>query len=363
MHGGWHRPARKPDLMNLISLPVAFVGTLLSILLLRPLARKLGLMDAPGGRKTHTRATPLIGGFGIYLGLLAGCLLNPDVLAHYQPLLVITTLLLVIGLIDDYYPLPAWVRMGVQVLAAWLMCTYGGNQLVTLGHLVGNWEMFLGRYTVIMTIFATVGVINAINMIDGMDGLSGGMAVICLGLLGITAGLNGMHPELLQFILILLASVIAFLVLNFRAPVGKPALIYLGDSGSTMLGFILAWVLIESSQGLEMRVIPATVALWFVAIPLMDTVYLLVARPLTGKSPFAPGNDHLHHLLAMHGLSHARVVVLLYLGGLVFGLGGLAIYAVPVLEPWSLYAFLCLFLLYIVLMRREKGTPEPGQGD
>ena len=110
--------------MTVLPLLTAFLGTLLSILALRPMARKLGLMDIPGGRKTHTRDTPLIGGFGIYLGLIAACLLAPRVYDHYALLLGISALLLLIGLVDDYYPLPATVRMGFQVIAAWLMARY-----------------------------------------------------------------------------------------------------------------------------------------------------------------------------------------------------------------------------------------------
>ena len=342
--------------MNYLALPVAFFASLIAILVMRPLARKLGLMDAPGGRKTHTRDTPLIGGIGIFIGLLAGCLLSPEVMRQYQPLLAISCLLLITGLIDDYYPLPALARMAIQIIAAWLMASWGDNPLLTLGQLFSDTELFLGRFVIAMTIFATAGVINAINMIDGMDGLSGGMVLICMGLLAITASLGGYHPALLGFLLITMACLFAFLVLNFRAPVHKPALIYLGDSGSTMLGFILAWVLIQSSQGGSERVIPATVALWFLAVPLMDTVYLFIARPLSGKSPFEPGTDHLHHLLAGKGLSRARVVLILYAVAAVFGLGGLVVWSQPALEKYSVYIFLALFAVYSLVMRKEKAA-------
>jgi UDP-GlcNAc:undecaprenyl-phosphate GlcNAc-1-phosphate transferase len=334
--------------MNILILPITFLVTLAAILILRPLARKLGLMDAPGGRKTHARETPLIGGLGITLGLLVAVLLVPGEYDRYHLLMMIALLLVLTGLVDDYFPLPAVVRLGIQILAAWLMVHYGGNQLVTLGRLVGDWELLLGRWALVMTIFATVGVINALNMIDGMDGLSGGMLMICLAFLAITASVTGANPTLLAFTQFLMASVAAFLVLNFRFWQKKPALIYLGDSGSTTLGFILAWLLIESSQttATGQQVFPATVALWFLAIPLMDTVYLFIARPLSGKSPFTPGTDHLHHLLAGLGWSRTKVVLVMYLAGIVLGMAGLVIFAVPALEPVSLYVFLGLFALY-----------------
>jgi len=340
--------------MIYLTLIVSLLTTLIAILLLRPVARKIGLVDKPGGRKTHSMDTPLIGGLGIYLGLLIGCLLSPDILTHYQSLLLISSLLLLIGLIDDFYPLPALLRMAIQVIAAWLMCTLGDNQLISLGNLFSESELLLGRFSILMTIFATVGVINAINMIDGMDGLSGGMVMICLLFMSIAAGLSGNNPALLSFSMLVMACLVGFLILNYRAPFKKAALIYLGDSGSTLLGFILAWILIEGSQGGSERVIPATVALWFLAIPLMDTVYLFIARPLTGKSPFEPGTDHLHHLLARHGVAKVKVVLLLYGVGLLLGGVGLLFLAMPTMEKFSLYLFLCCFALYALVMRAEK---------
>jgi len=121
--------------MNLFSLSIAFLVTLISILLLRPVAIKLRLVDTPGGRKAHAKETPLIGGLGIYLGLLTGIFLTPEVMAQYQVLLWLAGLLLVTGLVDDYYPLPPVVRLGIQILVAWIMCTKGDNQLISLGHL------------------------------------------------------------------------------------------------------------------------------------------------------------------------------------------------------------------------------------
>lgn len=340
--------------MLALSISSAFLVALISILLLRPIARKIGLVDTPGGRKSHSKETPLIGGIGIFLGVLAGSLLFPELLNQYQPLLWISCILLATGLIDDFFPLPAIVRMGIQVVAAWLMCTWGGNQLVTLGSLFGEQELLLGRYGMLMTIFATVGVINAINMIDGMDGLSGGLVLICLAFLAISAAGSGHNQALFSLSTLCMAALVAFLLLNFRAAVNKPALIYLGDAGSTMLGFILAWLLIESSQGGTERVIPATVALWFIAIPLMDTVYLFIARPLAGKSPFEPGTDHLHHLLAAHGLTRAKVVLLLYIAGIVLGGAGLLILSAPEMERYSVYLFIAVFVLYVLIMRKEK---------
>src|SRR5690606_30064804 len=117
---------------------------------------------------------------------------------------------------------------------------------------------------------------NAVNMSDGLDGLSGGMVVIALSFLAVTAASAG-DITLLAFIATLVFSLLGFLALNYRHPWKRPALVYLGDAGSTFLGFVVAWLLIEATQGAD-PVIPPALALWFLAVPLIDTVYLLVSR-------------------------------------------------------------------------------------
>jgi UDP-GlcNAc:undecaprenyl-phosphate GlcNAc-1-phosphate transferase len=193
-----------------------------------------------------------------------------------------------------------------------------------------------------------VGVINAINMSDGMDGLSGGMVTIALAFVGVIAWQTG-HDNLLVFVAILLSALLAFLALNFRLPWRKPAMVYLGDSGSTFLGFVLAWLLIEATQN-STAMIPPELALWFVAVPLMDTMSLLIKRPLKGKSPFHPGRDHLHHKLFDLGFSNRRVVFSLYIVGVIISLMGLALYQQQIQENYAFDIFLGLFVVYLLII-------------
>lgn len=223
-----------------------------------------------------------------------------------------------------------------------------GNQLTSFGNLFGFGEINLGILSFPITVFATVGVINAINMSDGIDGLSGGMVSIALAFLGIVAWQAG-NTTLLTFIAILLSALLAFLAFNFRLPWKKSAIVYLGDSGSTFLGFVLAWLLIENSQT-ENTIMPPVLALWFLALPLMDTLFLLIRRPLIGKSPFHPGRDHLHHKLLHMGYSNKRVVFSLYLVSIVIGLIGLAIYQEMVLESLAFFIFIGLFVVYLLII-------------
>lgn len=334
--------------MDIVSLFSSFCVTTASLFALKPVASRVGLMDHPGGRKTHAHPTPLIGGIGIYLGVLFISMFNPVVLAEYGDLLAISLIVLVLGAIDDYRHMPVSFRMGGQAIAATLMYFAAGNQLTSFGNLFGFGDINLGILSFPVTVFATVGVINAINMSDGMDGLSGGMVTIALAFLGLVAWQSG-NETLLIFIAVLLSALVAFLALNFRLPWRKPALVYLGDSGSTFLGFILAWLLIEATQN-GTGLIPPVFALWFIAIPLMDTMTLLIKRPLQGKSPFHPGRDHLHHKLFDMGFSNRRVVLSLYIVASIISFIGLAVYQQMVLESLSFFIFIGLFVVYLLIV-------------
>jgi UDP-GlcNAc:undecaprenyl-phosphate GlcNAc-1-phosphate transferase len=171
---------------------------------------------------------------------------------------------------------------------------------------------------------------------------------IALSFVGIIAWQTG-HDTLLIFVAILLSALLAFLALNFRLPWRKPAMVYLGDSGSTFLGFVLAWLLIESTQN-STSMIPPELALWFVAIPLMDTMTLLIRRPLRGKSPFHPGRDHLHHKLFDLGFSNRRVVLSLYLVGVIISLMGLALFEQHIQESLAFFMFIGLFTFYLLIV-------------
>ncbi len=336
--------------MNYISLFSTFVITTASLFLLKPVADRFYLMDIPGGRKCHIAPTPLIGGLGIYLGTFTMCLLTPGLFAEYSALLILTALVLFVGVIDDAKELRVSVRMVFHTLAALLMAVVAGVKLETLGDIVGLGAVDLGVLAIPVTVFATLGGINAINMADGLDGLSGGLVLIALGFIGITAFTAG-NISLLSFVSLLACAVAAFLMMNFRVLWKKSAMVYLGDAGSTMLGFILAWLLIDSSQGND-AVFAPVYALWFLALPLADTVYLFIARSLRGKSPFEPAVDHIHHKLIKRGLDVKTTVLLLYAVALMFGTIGLIGYLMQVQEGFMFLAFLVLFLFYVYVRLR-----------
>ncbi len=334
--------------MTLLNVIAPFAITCLALLILRPLAEKWGLIDLPGGRKQHTAPTPMIGGLAIFIGILPMVFLTPGAMERYHLLVVLSALVLFVGMVDDRNSLPSNARMAIHALAAVLMCLLADNQLHDLGYLLGKGLVGLGIFSIPLTVFATVGVINAANMCDGVDGLSGGMVGIALAFLGIMA-LQAGELILVNIITIMFCALMGFMLLNFRLPLKQPAMVYLGDAGSTFLGFALAWLLIEASQHPH-DIMPPALALWFIAIPLMDTVRLLIKRPLQGHSPMSPGLDHLHHRLLSRGWSRIKVVLVLLGAGISLGGMGLLGFQMGVSESTLFYGFLVLFFCYFIAL-------------
>lgn len=326
----------------------ALLVTLLAILALYPLAHRVGLVDAPGGRKTHDHHTPLIGGVGMFLGLLTLGFVSPDAFHAFLPLIASAGLLLAVGVWDDHQEISANLRLGVHIVAALLMVYWGGNQLTTMGDLVFLGPIMLGVLAVPVTIFAVAAAINAINMADGVDGLCGGLVLIALGFMALLAhDAHLLHAK--QLLLVMTCCVGGFLLLNFRFPWRKRALIFMGDAGSTVLGFIVAWLLIYLSENGACR--PVTV-LWLIALPLLDTASVMVIRKMEGKSMFTPGRDHLHHHLQALGLGPRQTVLMMYGVALLTGLAGIAGEREGLPEGVMFLGFLALLALYVAGMNR-----------
>ena len=342
--------------MTFLTLISAFLVTSACLMVLRPVASYVGLVDIPGGRKTHQTPTPMIGGLGIYLCMLAISMLSPVIMDNYLILLAISGFVLFVGVLDDLFEMRATLRMAIHAVAAWVMAFSAGVQIQSFGDILFFGPVELGILAIPITLFATVGVINAVNMSDGLDGLSGGLVVIALLMLSIAALSSG-QSSILSFSQILIVSLLAFLAFNFRLLWKKSALVYLGDAGSTLLGFILAWLVIAASQGENAFITPVT-ALWFLAVPLIDTVSLLIRRPMQGRSPFSPGRDHLHHRLLNAGLNVKQTVLLMHGAAIVFGLIGLAGHFVGLPEGMMFTGFLALFAIYMFVSRRLLGVAE-----
>jgi UDP-GlcNAc:undecaprenyl-phosphate GlcNAc-1-phosphate transferase len=323
-------------------------------LALVPAARKLGLVDQPGARKVHESATPLTGGPAIYLTLSAFLAWHFSDDVFVQALLVGGTLIFLAGLADDRDHLSPLVRFIVQVVACLIVVYHGGVYLLDFGRLFTSDVLELRHGAVPLTIFAAMGVINAFNMIDGLDGLSGGIFMVAAAGLAMYAGFAG-AGQLHWILLAALFSVLGFMLLNARFPWNSRARVFLGDSGSTFLGFILAWCFIALGSDLneigQRAYIPMT-AVWLFAVPLLDTASLIWRRWRAGQSAMSADQNHLHHAFLRAGYTTGETwlnVMLMALAGAILG-AGFELSGLP--DYLSFWCFLACAIAYYFYMRR-----------
>jgi UDP-GlcNAc:undecaprenyl-phosphate GlcNAc-1-phosphate transferase len=270
------------------------------------------LVDIPDrSRKFHSRPTPLTGGTGIFIGLVLSGKLYIDLnnLNGYVPeftyhLMVSSFPLLLLFLIDDYKGLKVSHRLLIQAGISFYVIYTTGIHLGSFGNLLGFGDINLGILSVPVTIFCVVGIMNAFNMIDGINGLCSGCAMVALLFIGFSSGL--IYDSML---VLLIGSMIGFLFFNLRV-VGKRRAVFLGDHGSNMIGFWVAWSAVYTSQSTIYEIQPITM-IWFVAIPLLDCLGLIVSRRSRGISWTTPGRDHIHHKLMNRFSPEGTLLVIL----------------------------------------------------
>jgi UDP-GlcNAc:undecaprenyl-phosphate GlcNAc-1-phosphate transferase len=295
------------DLIIMPSVIIAFSITAIFMFALQPVSRKMGLVDLPGGRKRHDGNVPIIGGIAIFVGMFSGLVIIPEASAVLAPLFVASTLLVVIGVLDDRFTLPAAVRLATQI-AAVLVMVYGANlPLSEIGDPFGTGLISMEPATLIFTTLVTLTMINAYNLIDGADGLAGSMALVALLAVAVVAGYASLPATIA---LTISAAIVGFLIFNFPVPWNRPVRSFMGDAGSTLLGFTIVWVTIGISQGPE-RLISPVHCLWFASIPIYDCLTCFVRRALQGRSPLSPGRDHFHHALYEGGFTVRPVLGIL----------------------------------------------------
>ena len=303
------------------------------------------LVDLPDrSRKFHARPTPLTGGIGILLSVLLSGKLYIDLndLNGYLPeftyyLIVSSIPLLLLFLIDDYKGLKARYRLLIQASVSFYVIFSTGIQLESFGNLLGFGDINLGVLSVPVTIFCAVGIMNAFNMIDGINGLCAGCAMIALLLIGFHSGL--IYDSMLVLII---GSMIGFLIFNLRI-FGKKRGVFLGDNGSNLIGFWVAWTAIYCSQNPLYDCNPITM-IWFVAIPLLDCIGLIFSRLKRGIDVSSPGRDHIHHKLMNRFTPEITLVIILMIS-LISGLIG--IFLSHSFEQWvSTFIFAIYALCY-----------------
>ena len=302
------------------------VAAALALLLthgVRGLARRWHLVDVPGQRKIHTVSVPRVGGVGVALAMVlalavaaaAGRVSAADARA-WLPVLAGGAVVLGVGLWDDLRPLPAWVKLAFQLVAAAVTVALG----VRIEHVtVFGVTLGLGLLAVPLTIAWIVGLTNAFNVMDGLDGLATGLAIIAAATCAAVSISRG-DSEGGLLLVALLGALCGFLPYNFN-----PATIFLGDSGSLVVGHVLAVTAITGWQK-GATALAVAVPLLIFALPISETVLSIVRRThgLGIRHVFSPDQQHMHHRLLGLGLSHRNTVLLLYAVSLSLALLALA---------------------------------------
>lgn len=322
---------------------VIFIGAFIALFLARKTAIKVGLVDKPNTRKNHDGHIPLVGGVSLYFSLWLLYALHPSWLPEFPLYMVCASVLFFVGILDDRFDLPVLPRIILQAAVAGLMI-YFDLFISTAGNILFGYGLMLGLAGYLITVFAVWGAINAFNMVDGMDGLLATLSSVTFGALALMFHLGGNNALALWSLCILVASV-PYLLLNLELIWGKKFKVFMGDAGSTLVGFTVIWLLILATQGATAVMRPVT-ALWFIAVPLMDMAVIIIRRIRRGDSPFKPDNEHCHHILMRAGLSNVQALGVIGCMALAFAAFGMLGERAGFSESVMLSLFLLVFIGY-----------------
>ena len=248
---------------------------------------------------------------------------------------------------DDYLTISPIYRLLFQFSIVSLMIVMSGEHLHQIGNLLGLGVIELGVFAIPFTIFCVVGLMNAFNMIDGLNGICASLALIPIMYVTFLGNFS-------YGLLVPIGSILGFLAYNLGY-LGKKRRVFLGDSGSNMLGFAVAFVCIEYSQNINhSSYINPVTALWLVALPLIDCITVMMSRVIKGIMPFNPGRDHLHHKLLDLGIKPKRILIIFVGVSSALALIGFLIEInFENKEYISFYTFLTLSLFYYLLSKKE----------
>ncbi len=329
---------------------VIFLFSFVFLFLARKVAKKVGLVDKPNYRKRHQGLIPLVGGISVYAGICFAFFITDYQIAHGALYLGCAGLLVFVGALDDRFDISVKIRAFVQAVVAVAMMVYAGLILKNLGHIIGPWEMILGPFGYPITLFAVWAAINAFNMVDGIDGLLGGLSSVSFGAMGVVMYMGG-HMELALWCFAMIAATLPYILLNLGI-FGPRYKVFMGDAGSTLIGFTVIWILLQSTQGLTHPMTPVT-ALWLIAIPLMDMIAIMYRRLRKGMSPFSPDRQHIHHLIMRAGFSSRQAFVLITLAAALLAAVGVIGEHLGFVPEWlMLLLFLLAFLFYGYCIKR-----------
>jgi UDP-GlcNAc:undecaprenyl-phosphate GlcNAc-1-phosphate transferase len=283
---------------------LAMVVTIAWLPVFARVATKWGIVDKPGIRKVHAIPIPRIGGLAMVIGVLVAAIIVIPLDSNDQYFLIAAGVLAAFGAADDRFDLDYRVKLIGQLLAILIVVVGGDAQIhsITLDErlLLPQW------ISIPLTVLFLVGITNAINLADGLDGLAGGTTFLCLGALAMLSHSSG------QFVTAALSLAFAGAILGFLRFNTFPASVFMGDAGSQLLGFAVGVLSLRATQSGTSALSAATPIL-LLALPILDTLSVMVQRVSEGRSPFSPDKNHIHHKLLALGFDHHEAVMVIYL--------------------------------------------------
>ena len=346
-------------LIPLAALVLSFVISFALTPLVKKFAQLVGAMDVPkDGRRMHKVPIPRLGGLAIFLGFLLTVLLLVDLTPQLQSILLGSVIIVVLGVIDDIQPLRAWLKLIVQIIAALIPACSG-----VVVHILSNPVFFtennyiqLGVLAIPITVIWIVLITNAVNLIDGLDGLAAGVSVIASLSVIVVALVLG--DGITAVIMAALAGgCVGFIPYNFN-----PAKIFMGDTGATFLGYIMATV---SVMGLfkSYAIISFVVPFLILGLPIFDTCFAFCRRLAHGKNPMAPDRSHVHHRLIDMGLNQKQAVAILYVVSVILGLSAVVLATSGALKAIIVLCAICAALLVASQIFRHSHIMQMSQGE
>lgn len=318
--------------------------TCLFVTLIIPIIKKIaihiGAIDIPNKRKVHKVPIPRLGGLGIYIGFLFGYMLFGWESIQMNAILIGSFIIVITGLIDDIKPIRARYKLIGQILAAAVIPLYGGIILKDISAF-GLYINF-GYFGTIATIAFIVAIMNCINLIDGLDGLAGGISAIYFLMIGIIAiVLNSSSGLDVILTFIMLGATLGFLFYNFN-----PASIFMGDSGSLFLGYIISVISLLGYKNVTFTSL--IVPVFLLAIPIIDTLFAIIRRLLKHESISMPDKSHLHHQLLKLNFSTRKSVIIIYLIDILFATASI-IYVLGNSKA-GIFIYTLLFIIVFILI-------------
>jgi UDP-GlcNAc:undecaprenyl-phosphate/decaprenyl-phosphate GlcNAc-1-phosphate transferase len=324
--------------MPYFTLLICFIVSVLVTPFVKKMAIKIGATDVPNSRKVHQKIMPRLGGLAIYISFILGFLILQPESPYKLPILLGSAVIIVTGILDDIFQLPAkWKLIGQLIAAA--IVIFSGVNLEFINLPFGGTIEF-GIFSIPLTFLWIVGITNAINLIDGLDGLAAGVSSI--GLITISGMAIIMGDTFVMSIgFILLGSTLGFLIYNFY-----PAKIFMGDTGALFLGYMIAVLSLLGFKNIT--VISLIVPIIILGVPISDTFFAIIRRLIHNKPLSAPDKSHLHHCLLRLGYSHRKTVLLIYGMSALFSLAAI-IFSQATLLVAIIVIFILLFLIELIV--------------